>query len=395
MKKMKTTLKGIDKITQKGNEIKNTELHQDARALSGLVTLASSLNASHSEEILLQNFTRGLKDIWPGAGIILFEIDRDAGFLIPMDSVTSDPVPILGSLIGSLLNERECKIVRHLDDHSGYIRGREAPPGLKWSGMVACPFPATGKPTHVVAVYRTESEPVVDYDKILLKRALTLLEPLLTRWRVQERQLEAFLQIARAMATAADSRDPYMIGHSERVSEFAQATARTHGLFTGFIERLSLAGLLHDLGRLGVPESILLKPDALTPEEMRIVRAHPDLSVRFLENVDYLQETFSAIRHHHERYDGDGYPDRIDGDDIPLGARILAVADSFDAMTSPRPFRGPMSDKEALHQLKMNKGTQFDPIIVEAFLRAHEEKLILSQNVLRAEDPLANLRTLK
>jgi HD-GYP domain-containing protein (c-di-GMP phosphodiesterase class II) len=114
--------------------------------------------------------------------------------------------------------------------------------------------------------------------------------------------------------------------------------------------------------------------------------------VRFLSGVEYLSDVFPAIKYHHERYDGDGYPDRLEADEIPLGARLLAVADAFDAMTSPRPFRNPLTDLEAIAELKSESGKQFDPILVEAFCRAYEEKLIISQNVLRSDDPLSHLR---
>ncbi|MCX6645753.1 MAG: HD domain-containing protein [bacterium] len=378
--------------TKNDGSFESENRHDAARVLSALIGLASSLNGSHSFESLLNNFTKGLKDIWPDAGIRLFEVDRGSGYLIPMDWLASDPVPIRGSLIGDIAADGKPKIIRHLDDHPGYMHGHEAPPGLKWDGLIACPVPVNGDTAYLIGVYRTDKHPVSEKDLELLTNTVTILEPLLARWESQEKQIGAFMQIAKAIASAVDARDPYLVGHGDRVSEFAQAIARTHGLETKFIERLSLAGLLHDLGRLGIPESILSKPGNLTPEEMNIVKSHPGLSVRFLERVEYLSDTFSSIRHHHEKYDGSGYPDGLEGEDIPLGARILTVADAFDAMTSPRPFRGPKTDAAALKELKKNAGKQFDPIIVEAFVRAHDERLILSQNVLQADDPLANLR---
>jgi len=372
----------------------DADLSADTRALAELIGLASRLNEARSLENLLHNFARGLADVWPGAGVRLCEIDRKAGYLIPLETFGADPIPMKGSLLGNTATDNICTIVKDLDGDPAYIRGREAPPGLRWKSAAVCPIPVDMKPEYIVAVFLTSNSDIRKNDAVLLQRAVTLLYPLIRRWKSQEIQIGAFLGIARSLAGAVDARDPYCIGHGNRVSEFAQATAKIHGLEYNYIERLGIAGLLHDIGRLGIPESILLKPDILTPEEMRIVRAHPELSVNFIERVDYLRDTFDAIRHHHEKYSGDGYPDGLEGENIPLGARILAVCDAFDAMTSPRPYRMAMSDRDALEELIVNTGTQFDPIIVEAFTRAYEEKLIISQNILQADDPLASLRKL-
>jgi len=372
--------------------IQASEARADVRALAELIGLASRLNSSRSLESLLLNFARGLADIWPGAGVRLCEIDRAAGCLVPLESLGQKPIPLKGSLLGGAAVDGECMVIADLDKDPSYIRGKEAPPGLVWKSAIACPIPMEGEARHVVGVFLPGSTSVGSMDRMLLERAVMLLEPLLQRWRFQETQLDAFLSIARAIASAVDARDPHLVGHGERVCEFAQATARVHGLEKEFTDRLGLAGLLHDIGRLGIPEHILAKPGPLTPAEFRIIRAHPELSVRFLEKVDYLSDVFGAILHHHERYAGGGYPDGIEGEDIPLGARILAVADAFDAMTSSRPFRSALTDGEALAELNREKGSQFDPILVESFMRAYEEKLILSQNVLKADDPLSRLR---
>ncbi len=371
----------------------NTPVHAEVRVLAELIDFATRLNSSGSLENLLSSFSLSLGDIWGGAGIRVCAVDQDAGLLIPLHTYSAmNPIPMQGSLFGTVIRSGRCTLVPDLDRSAAYIRGREAPPGLLWQSAIVCPIPPCTRPSHVVGVFLPAGRSVGPADVTLLERAVSLLEPLLERWRSQEVQLEAFKAISHAIAAAVDARDPHLVGHGERVSEFAQATGRVHGLEPGFIDRLALAGLLHDVGRLGIPESILSKPGPLTPDEFRVIRAHSDLSVRFLEKVDYLSDVFSAIRHHHERFDGGGYPDGLEGEDIPLGARILAVADAFDAMTSPRPFRDAMSDADALRELHSQKGGQFDPILVESLARAYEEKMILSQNVLKADDPLASLR---
>ena len=362
------------------------------RALAELIGLASRLGSASSVDDLLLVFARGLADIWPGTGVRLCEVRKEAGCLLPLEPSPAQPIPIEGSLLGTVATGGSARAVADLAREPAYLRGKEAPPGLTWSSAILCPIPSGDEPTHVVGVFLPDGIAPGPDDRTLLERAVTLVEPLLGRWTSQDVKLKAFRDIAVAIAGAVDSRDPHLVGHGSRVSEFAQAVAKVHGLERGFIERLGLAGLLHDIGRLGVPETILAKPGPLSPAEFRIIRAHPDLSVRFLKGVDYLSDVFPTIRHHHERYEGGGYPSGLEAEDNPLGARLLAVADAFDAMTSPRPYRSPLADSEALAELKREQGKQFDPILVEAFVRAYDEKLILSQNVLRADDPLAELR---
>jgi len=363
------------------------------RALAELVGFAARLNGARSLQNLLALFIHGLTDIWPGAGVRMCEIDYGARVLIPVEDLGADPIPLKGSLLGNAVTDRESIFIDELESSAAYIRGLEAPAGLTWRSALVCPIPLDG-PDYVIGIFIPAKLSVSEADLGLLERACSLLSPLISRWRTQDIKLDAFLAIARAIASAVDSRDPHYVGHGERVSEFAKVTARVHGLEIGFIDRLGLAGLLHDVGRLGIPENIIAKQGPLDPSEYKLVQAHPDLSVKFLEKVEYLEDVFSAICHHHERYDGTGYPGELEAEEIPLGARILAIADAFDAMTSPRPFREPLSDIEALQELQAQKGTQLDPILVESFVRAYEDRLIVSQNILRAEDPLSHLREL-
>lgn len=365
---------------------------KEITALSGLVHLASRLNSAASIERLLAEFSHGLMNIWQGAGIRICEVNRKARCLTPIENQPVNPIPVKGSLLGNAVIDGSSRIVYDINSEPSYHRGREAPSGTTWRSAIISPVNAGTDNPYVVAVFFHEGKVIGPKDLKILESAVDILEPLIQKLESQRARLGAFGEISRCIASAVDARDPYSVGHGTRVSEFAQATATVHGLEKEFIERLALAGLLHDIGRLGIPENILLKQGSLTPEEYRIVKMHPGLAVNFLASVEYLADVMPAILHHHERYDGSGYPDRLEGDSIPLSARLLSVADAFDAMTSPRPYRTPFSDSEALAELNKEKGKQFDPILVEAFLRAHDDKLILSQNVLKADDPLAEIR---
>ena len=175
------------------------------------------------------------------------------------------------------------------------------------------------------------------------------------------------------LSAAIEARDPYAKGHSSRVTVFAQAMARRIGLDKERVSILRLGALLHDVGKLAVPSSVLLKRGPLTEAEIGQMRRHPAAGARMLETLGAPQTILPVVLHHHERWDGAGYPTGRRGDAIPLEARLLCIADSFDAMTSTRPYRAPRMPDEAMDELERCAGTQFDPELVAAFAVAWAE----------------------
>ncbi|MCW5937703.1 MAG: diguanylate cyclase [Fimbriimonadaceae bacterium] len=174
----------------------------------------------------------------------------------------------------------------------------------------------------------------------------------------------------RALAEAVDAKDPYTNGHSHRVATYAAALAREIGSEEEFVELVFMTGTLHDVGKIGVPDSILKKATALDGDERAIMEQHPVFGEKIVSQVPTLAETVPGVRHHHERWDGRGYPDRLKGFTIPLMARILALADTWDAMTSDRPYRKGLQWDVARAEIEKGAGTQFDPTLVEPFLRS-------------------------
>jgi HD-GYP domain-containing protein (c-di-GMP phosphodiesterase class II) len=170
-----------------------------------------------------------------------------------------------------------------------------------------------------------------------------------------------------AFVRAIDARDPYTARHSEKVAHYAVLLARALGLPPADCERIHLAGMLHDVGKVALERSILHKPGALTDDEWAQVRDHPAQSAHIIAAVARFAQYVPGARHHHERYDGRGYPDGLAGKAIPLDARILAVADSYDAMTSDRSYRPALGHTEAVARLQAGAGTQFDAVCVRAF----------------------------
>lgn len=175
------------------------------------------------------------------------------------------------------------------------------------------------------------------------------------------------ISIIYALAATVDAKDSYTYGHSRKVSEYAIRIAEDMKLPEEQINNIRTAGLLHDIGKIGIPDSILNKQASLTLAEWGPIKTHPEIGVEILRHVIELENCLPLILHHHERFDGKGYPSGLIGDSIPLGARILTIADSYDAMTTPRPYRGRMSCEDALCELQKHSGTQFDPELVERF----------------------------
>jgi putative nucleotidyltransferase with HDIG domain len=203
--------------------------------------------------------------------------------------------------------------------------------------------------------------------------ALLFAVPLYTTRLAYQRFMEMremFTQTISSLAQAVDKRDKYTSGHSLRVKEISVDIGREMRVSDRDLEALEWGGLLHDVGKIGVPDVVLLKQERLTREERILMNAHPVLGAEIIAPVTRLAAELPIIRHHHEWYNGSGYPDRLMGDEIPKLARILHVADAFEAMTAARPYRmKPLTAEQALGELRKYAGIQFDPVVVDAFVR--------------------------
>ncbi|MFC1870114.1 HD domain-containing phosphohydrolase, partial [Chloroflexota bacterium] len=179
-----------------------------------------------------------------------------------------------------------------------------------------------------------------------------------------------------ALAATVDAKDHYTYGHSKKMSKYAAYIAEAIGYSQEAIERIRAAALLHDIGKIGISDNLLNKTGYLTPDDFEPIKTHPDKGVAILKHVESLKDCIPGVRYHHEHYDGTGYPAGLKGDSIPLDARILAVADAYDAMTSKRPYRElQASPEDAISELKHCSGTQFDPEIVQAFIHILSDEL--------------------
>ncbi|HEY3374293.1 MAG TPA: HD domain-containing phosphohydrolase [Candidatus Aquicultor sp.] len=235
--------------------------------------------------------------------------------------------------------------------------------------MLAAPLMSEGKPIGSTVVWykakRTFSNMEIKRVKLFAGQISVLIRSasLLDGYR------SLALESIRALANAIDARDAYTAHHSGRVSMLAVALAQEAGLSQEEVQTIEYAGLLHDIGKIGINEGVLNKPGRLTEEEMEIMKSHPVMSVEIIEPIEFLKDILPIVRHHHEWFNGGGYPDGLAGEDIPLSARILAVADALEAMTSSRVYRQEMPLIEGAKRLSAGSGIQFDPQIVELMLK--------------------------
>ncbi len=213
------------------------------------------------------------------------------------------------------------------------------------------------------------SEKDIYYLNFLIDKASFSMENL----ALYENIYENLFSTLYAFVEAIEARDPYTKQHSTSVSGYAMSIARKSGCSQEEIAKLNISGNLHDIGKIGIPDSILLKPGRLTDDEYEIIKKHPVIGSNIIGHLGMWTDEQDIIRHHHERFDGKGYPDNLKGENIPLLARILSVADVYDALTTDRSYRLQMSDNVAIEIIRENSGSQFDPKIVDVFLDLHSK----------------------
>ncbi len=377
-----------------GTAIHNLVLRQDLaeqnRALSRLVErqkaliqasilLQSDLNLDHILDGILDQARSVLG--FQACAILLAHENGSLQVLAATgypDRVAGTFIPKGRGVTGRVMARGEPVLVRDVGHDPDYIPGIEG-------GRCEMAVPMTARGS-IIGVLDAESPEPNAFDEADLElfgafaaSAAAAIQNAQAYARLAEefrRNQEAYYATIHSLAQALEARDAYTRGHSERVARLAVALAKAMSLPEKEISLIEHAALLHDIGKIGIRDEILNKPGSLDPEDRRAIEQHPLLGDTILEPLRFLEQVQGLVRHHHERYDGTGYPDGLAGDAIPLPARIVAVADAFDAMTSRRPYRKAMSVEHALRELQENAGTQFDPEVVRVFVRLVREGTI-------------------
>ncbi len=239
-----------------------------------------------------------------------------------------------------------------------------APPQARRVAAVAADSQAPGG--WIVAVNPVDDRPFATPEVELIQPVASLIDTQRTNGKLYGELKELLFGVIRALTSAIDAKDPYTSGHSERVARIAVRLSEQMGLSANQRGDLYLMGLLHDVGKIGIDDKVLKKAEPLTPEEYRLIQSHVEIGVHILADLKKLHHLMPGVAHHHENYDGTGYPGGLKGDDIPLSARILAVADGFDAMSSTRPYRRRLTPLAIDEILRKGAGQQWDPRVVDA-----------------------------
>lgn len=247
--------------------------------------------------------------------------------------------------------------------------------GQDHEGTVLCiPLKLRDQAMGVVTVLRHNGKVFVDDDEVILTSIGSQMATAIENSRLNLDVERTYMETIMALALAVEAKDPYSAGHSKRVGFYASQLAKEMGMDTEVQQTLHNAGILHDIGKIGVKDEILLKPGRLTDEEFKLMQQHPVIGEAIVKPVRALSKVVQLVRCHHERYDGKGYPSGLKGEEIPLEARLLSVVDAYDAMSTNRPYRKRLTQDEVKAELKRNSGIQHDPQFVEAFLRMLEKK---------------------
>ena len=251
----------------------------------------------------------------------------------------------------------------------------------KTSSLICVPLEIRGKVIGVMEVInkkgtsrRFNNADLLHFDALSSQSALAI-----ERARLYHDLDELFMSTIQTLASAIDAKDPYTQGHSVRVTKFSLVISRVMKMDKKERRNVELTATLHDIGKIGIPEEILRKKEKLTDRDWERIRRHPVIGSEMLSHIRQLKDVIPGVHHHHERYDGKGYPDGLKGKKIPLFSRIISVADTFDAMTSYRPYREALSDGAALAEIERCSGFQFDPRCAEAFLSAYKKGWIIKK----------------
>ncbi len=245
------------------------------------------------------------------------------------------------------------------------------------SSFVICPLVTENGIIGILGADRSVKNKTITSSEVeLLSTFVNNMSVTLHKSRLNDEIESSYISTVRALVRAIEEKDPYTRGHSERVAELSVEMAKDLGLTDSMVEFIRIGCLLHDIGKIGISESIVRSPKPLTKSEYNIIKEHPLKGLEILKPISFLNDHLYLIKNHHERYDGKGYPDKLKGEDIPIGAQILCVADAYDAMTSSRPYRKGLPPKQAARRIYEGKGIQFSPQATESFRRIFENKIV-------------------
>lgn len=355
------------------------ELKTQNERLSAMYSIAKSINSSLSIDVLFKEICRLLKSIldYDSLGILLLDAEEKYLQMKYYDGPHTEG--LLGKKFyidgeGSCaycFREKKSVFLKDVNEFEGFIIVNKNVLQEMVSPLIYN--------DQAIGVFVVNSFKLNNFDEEKLETFnsfANLASTALYNAKMYSDLKSNYIITSKALAKAIEAKDIYTKGHCDRVTELSVKTAENMGFNEERKNTMKIAAILHDIGKIGVPEEILNKPDKLTPKEYDIVKKHPSIGCEILSDILYLDLEKDIIYQHHERVDGKGYPQGLLGKDILIEAKILALADSFDAMTSSRPYKQAMTNLEALEEIRINLGTQFDPYVGEIFMNMIKNEYI-------------------
>jgi putative nucleotidyltransferase with HDIG domain len=276
-------------------------------------------------------------------------------------------------IAGWVAQNGEPLIVNAPEEDPRFFKGVDERTEFKTRNLICAPVKVKEKVVGVLeAINKQGGEDFNGEDLSLLISLADQVAIALDNARLYQELEEMFFQTAESLATAIEKRDPYTGGHTKRVTSYSLAIAKYLPLSLAERKCLRIASVLHDIGKIGIEDQILRKPERLSPEEFNTIKHHSDMGAEIIEHIRQLREIIPGVKYHHEQLNGSGYPHGLKGKDIPMLARIVSVADTYDAMTTDRPYRKALEKEVAVGELRKYAGTQFDKEVVEAFIQAYQ-----------------------
>jgi len=360
------------------DETLNTAINL-AKRVDTILTLDEinkAISSSLSRDRIFETAIQGIERTIPCTMMMIIQEEK-SGFVITASHWreniaapvlhTGSRLSLYQSAAGTALNKGKTVPVENLgaQQKPGQLDRMLSEAGI--ATLLAVPLVSRDKVKGVLLLGDRQPGGFAREETFVIEKIASQISVALENAKLYEDMRSLFIGTVSSLANAIDAKSPWTKGHSERVMNIAAKIAEEMGLSELFVEQIKIAGLLHDIGKIGILEALLEKPDKISDEEFPPMLLHPEKGVAILSPIEQLQDVLPAIRHHHERYDGTGYPDGLKGEEIPLQARIVAVADAFDAMVSDRPYKKGFSVQKALRVLEKGAGTQFDPVVVECF----------------------------
>lgn len=367
--KMEDIIRIIDRAVERYNLIsENIQLRE---ALS-LYHMSEEMSSKHTPEGIFELIINALSEALSPDIIEIYEIQKNRSLkIIKRKNLSSDEIQ-------PKLDPERLKFIA-ASSSTTLLEEGNYPEGLFIENVPAsalfAPIKLNGVNQYLIAIYKLSKNQT--FTEGQRKTVLTIADRAgahIENIQLVIRMQNTFSETIQGFAMAIEAKDRYTIGHSERVAKIALELCKGLGLSEEETAKIFQAALLHDIGKIGIRYEELNKPEKLTPKEYEMFKLHPVIGKKILQPITFLQDILPAIYHHHEQYDGSGYPDGLRGEEIPLGARILAIADTYDAMTSDRPYRPALSHEVAIEELKRCSGTQFDPKLVDLFIKIFDKR---------------------